>query len=544
MKYRANSTNLIINSYQFKDFLIIFVISLTLAFLYIRQAADWYGIFINFQPSLDMKAYLENAQGIINGNWPGTEPFFRAPLYSYILAFMILIGRNLFGIATIQALFYSSTVGIIYLIADRLFNRKTGWLAAFLTLFYGGAFYWIIILHSTVFEFFLASLTLFFTVKLSCLLRSEKNCNKKFILYFTATGFAFGLLCLIRTNFLVIIPFFAAGYFVEAYRNKNITKLLQGFIVIALICASLWTPVLLHNKNYSGLYLTTNAAPTWNYANTEGSDVYNAMVPYGKKLNIDSIAFWEHQLKKLIAYWSSFEYPQNVNFYLFKENLWILKLFFIPFGLIAALFIVGLALTYKNIYNLWSCWAFFFPYYISISLFFIIGRFRIPGIPPMIIIASAAIYIIFENINKRKMIKTLIYLICIILVFVITDPFKKAPIPSYSYRGIAVTAMYKGRYGRAVVNLEKIKKMNLNSAELLAAAFYLNGNIKKALLILKKIENTTGSNYSIEAAYVRNKGSVNLKDINITNHPILFYILTSERRRKKNADIKIYTNLY
>ncbi len=108
-----------------------------------------------------MYTYISHANGILNGEWPEADPFYRAPLFSYALALMGLVGKTQVGVTLIQAVFFSFSVGLVMLTAQIETGRLGGWIAGILLLLYGGAACWIVVLHSTIIELFLASLLLF-----------------------------------------------------------------------------------------------------------------------------------------------------------------------------------------------------------------------------------------------------------------------------------------------------------------------------------------------------------------------------------------------
>lgn len=471
------------NSAKIKDFLYIIFITFSITSVLTISINSWYGNNLNFLPGTDMLSYLDNANRVIKGSWPGNMPFYRAPLYSYILAIMILIGQSLLGIQMIQCFIFSITNGIFYLCSQFLFNRATGWISSLILLFYGAAVFWVLILHSAVFELFFASLTFY----LFLIYRKKLMSNESFIfLIFYALLFSlsFALLCLIRPNFLVSGVMLLFILFFEVLR-KNTKKYFITLVIIIFLILSVWMPIGIHNYKYSGSPITGNALVTFKGANTEGSGVYNAMTPVGKQLNIYSFNFWKHQFKKAIAYMQSPEYPQNVCYYLFQRHSFILMFLFLPFAFIVTLFFTGILLNYDLIKNIWPCYAYFFPYYLSISFFHIIGRFRIPGLTAMTIVSAITIFRLYVIFIEKKYLKFSTYIVSILIFFLLLNPFKSI-IKGYSYRGLGVAALMEGKYNEADTYLKR-NKSDLANLELLVCSYILQKDAHKAYKYMVKI---------------------------------------------------------
>lgn len=134
--------------------LILTPLSLFMALAYIMEISTWPGMTVNVAEGLDMARYVDNANKLLEGIWPGTALFYRAPLYSYILAFLFWLGFGHIGVSVVQGVLFAITVLITARMALLEFGRMAGWVAGFLLLLYGGAAYWVAILHSTTIELF------------------------------------------------------------------------------------------------------------------------------------------------------------------------------------------------------------------------------------------------------------------------------------------------------------------------------------------------------------------------------------------------------
>jgi len=105
-----------------KDAVILGLVSLILTFLLVSELSFWPVFRISLVPGTDMSAYILQANGILNSEWPDATPFFRAPLYSYCLALMGFIGKSLIGVTLLQAILFSVTVVLVMKTASMAFG--------------------------------------------------------------------------------------------------------------------------------------------------------------------------------------------------------------------------------------------------------------------------------------------------------------------------------------------------------------------------------------------------------------------------------------
>lgn len=487
---------------------------------YIISVYDWPGAslaghnsdsYIVFNALTDMKFYMENASGLLDGTWP-VKPFFRAPLYSYFLAGLLLICDSVLWIVIVQLFFASFTVWLTSKLGTMLFNKATGVIAAMLLTFYGGYVYFIAIPHTAVLEVFLATLSLY----LIYLLR------EKFIwrnaLFF---GIISTLLCLIRPNYLVICLPVAAVICFEFYlKHKDKDSMKRSLIYFSISVAVfilMFAPFVVWNNMHSDkpVFLTTNGMVTYRFGNSYDSLVYNYQEPKRELMPVYSWSFWRHQFKKAIACWKSVEYPQNVNYYLFMLYSKFLRWLPVNFGFIGALFFAGIIYFYKDIIKLWPLYFYVFVYLLTIIAFFIIGRFRLPAVPAMLIPGAAFIaYIIkitsqrmINKINTDEKVRIVCASVVFIGVFIFSEPWK---------------TVYTG-----------------NSWRMLSRQYFLNLNLKEYLYCQSKLFQFDIDHYYVKlnlltaSAFSGNIGQANklIEELKVSrsNDPI---VVQTERELK------------
>jgi 4-amino-4-deoxy-L-arabinose transferase-like glycosyltransferase len=84
-------------------------------------------------PVVDGVAYDAWAQAIAGGDWIGTEVFYQAPLYPYVLATIYAaVGRDLAAVRIVQAVLGAASCILLGAAGTRFFDRRVGLAAALL----------------------------------------------------------------------------------------------------------------------------------------------------------------------------------------------------------------------------------------------------------------------------------------------------------------------------------------------------------------------------------------------------------------------------
>jgi len=88
-------------------------------------------------PIMDERYHVELAEKINSEEGPDREPFFRAPLYQYFLAFIYdATGNSIYWSRFIQIVFGSLLPLLILLLGRELFTGKVPYVAAWIAVFY------------------------------------------------------------------------------------------------------------------------------------------------------------------------------------------------------------------------------------------------------------------------------------------------------------------------------------------------------------------------------------------------------------------------
>lgn len=205
----------------------------------------------------DEKEYDRLATGIMTSKTytsaAGAPTSHRPPLYPAILALIYAaFGHSYFAVKVIQALASSATVILIYLIADRIFNRTTAILASFFASFYMPFIVCARLLYTeTLFIFFLFLITyLILTIKGPGIGR------------FILLGLLCGALTLLKSTGFILIFIAATAFIVKvkdkrAQSNKIILSILALVLSFMLVIVP-WTirNYMVHKKI---VFISTNA---------------------------------------------------------------------------------------------------------------------------------------------------------------------------------------------------------------------------------------------------------------------------------------------
>lgn len=431
--------------------LLLFLFAFLLRFLFLNEIASHPLFDVNLASGTDMKGYIDWASRIAAGDWLGRKEgaFWQGPLFPYFLALLFtLFGKDLFLAALVQMLLGAFTCVLIYYLGKALFSERVGFLAALMASCYSLLIFFGAVLHSTTLEVFMAAAML---LHLTYSFQHPKPLN------WLLSGALMGLACLVRPNLLLFPPFLLLVLLPAGrhgwLRSKGETgfRLKQATGMLILGMALLIAPVTFRNSLFGGRFVLVSAAgpETFRIANSFDSVPLNFVYPKLPQMPILSWPFFRHQLRKAVFFWWGYEAPQNVNYYFFREFSQVLKLPLLPFWLVAPLGLLGLALSISRWRRFVHLYAFVVSYYLSIVIFFIIARFRLPLIPVLIIFAAFALSTIYEGLLQRK--KAAIgYAMAAVIMALTMRPYKATYIYPNDYGMLGYILANRGEYGRAI----------------------------------------------------------------------------------------------
>lgn len=424
--------------------LLLFLFAFLFRFLFLNEIASSPLFEANLARGTDMKGYIDWASRIAEGDWLGRKEgaFWQGPLFPYFLAVLFtLFGKDLFLAALVQMLLGALTCVLIYYLGKALFSERVGVLAALMASCYSLLIFFGAVLHSTTLEVFMATAML---LHLTYSFHHPRPTN------WLLSGTLIGLACLARPNLLLFPPFLLLAFWLCSKGEVGF-RLRQAAAMLILGMVLVIAPVTLRNSLFSGRFVLVSAAgpETFRIANSFDSVPLNFVYPKLPQMPILSWPFLRHQLRKAILFWWGYEAPQNVNYYFFKEFSQVLKLPLLPFWLVAPLGLLGLALSFSQWKRFVHLYAFVVSYYLSIVIFFIIARFRLPFLPALIVFAAFALSTIYEGLLQGR--KAVIGYASLAIILVLTmRPSTATYIYPNDYGMLGYILANRGEYGRAI----------------------------------------------------------------------------------------------
>ncbi len=404
----------------------------------------------NLLDGTDMKGFIRWASRIADGNWLGLGEgaFWQAPLFPYFLGTVFaLLGRDLFLAALLQMLLGAMTVVLIYSLGKRAFDAQVGLLAAFLAALYGPFIFFGAVLHSTTLEVFMTT---------AMLLHLTYTFHHPRTAHWLLSGILIGLACLARPNLLLFPAFLFPVFWIrsrEEGRRAWKAALLVGIGLLLTIA-----PVTLRNYLVGGdLVLISGSGPvTFRQGNSFDSKAVGMVYPQEPLMPIFSWPFWRHFLAKAVLFFWGYEAPQNVNYYLFREFSTVLKLPLFPFWIVVPLGLLGIVLAARGGRRNLHLLLFMASYHLSITLFYIISRFRLPILPPLIVFAAYALVEGHRRLREGEVRKVLVGGLSVLALALVMRPWKVELIRPNDYGMLGQVLAGRGQYREAIIAFRKV----------------------------------------------------------------------------------------
>ncbi len=523
--------------------LLIFLGALALRLLYLYQIQN--SPFLNY-PQIDALWHHLWAKSIASGNILGDEVFFRAPLYPYFLGLIYSIfGEGPIAPRIIQSILGSLSCVLIYLIALRLFNRRTALMAGIIAAIYSVLIYFDNELLIT--SLFVFLVLLFFYLSINTQISSSK---KRLYLI----GLVMGLAAIARPTVLITLPILVVYLFF--YRVKPI-RFKNKLIGVAILFAGILTAILpVTIRNYAVgndiVLISYQGGVNFWIGNNEQADGKTAGAPghfkaVGRyednvKYSAEKVAemdtgremkppelssYWYSRgfkfifenpgefmsltLKKLYFTWNAYEIESNRNLYTQREHSSLLRILLwhnvlgLPFGILAPLAIAGIVLAFRNWKRTYFLLiGFLFSYQLILLTFFVTARFRVPMLPFMIILAAMALDYAIHNRRKISKLITPVIVFAVSIVVCNTTLFGVKPAEeSRTIQSKASIFLRQGQVDSAIVYAQKAIDENPDDPagyNFLGTAYEMAGKHQEAVNTFEKavdlnLQNAYGYNH-------------------------------------------------
>lgn len=380
----------------------------------------------------DAKGYFDWAVKISEGDWYGTETFYQAPLYPYFLAVVIKIfGPSITLIRLVQMMLGVAGVALIGLAGRKLFSERVGLVSALMLAAYPPAIYYDGIIQKAA----LATFLLCVLITACASLQSEQRWWYAFL-----AGVSLGLLVLTRENALLWTPLIPL-WILLGIRDTNWRRwTLVGCYASGL--AVILLPVAARNASLGGAWSPTTfqAGPNFYIGNNlQANGIYVPLVPghgtpmyeradaerlaeqaVGHELSAREVSqFWmsraweeirqspsrwlQLMLAKTFMVFNRYEVPDVESMYVYRDYSWPLKLLgpLWHFGILCPLAVWGIVVTRDQWRRLWLYYLLILVMVAAVVLFFILGRYRQPLVPLLILFAAIGLCDLWRMIRDK-----------------------------------------------------------------------------------------------------------------------------------------------
>jgi Flp pilus assembly protein TadD/4-amino-4-deoxy-L-arabinose transferase-like glycosyltransferase len=376
--------------------------------------------------SMDSAVYVNWAQLINQEGWLGTEIFYRAPFYPYLLSIIFLLAPdNLLAVYIMQLGMGICSVVLIYSIGKGIYCERAGLLAAGFSLLYSPLTFFETKILPTITGIFLGLLSIYL------LTRAEQE--KKWY-YWMGGAATLGVAAICRPNYLLMIPLIILGILLVHRRQLRATPI--PILILILVPSAIIGSVTLRNYVVGKdlVLISANAGATFAQGNNPWARGSIAVIPgfsgevtnqryeetqiaervTGRKLKPSEVnAFWfkwgftfirQRPLEylKLLLYKgailvNNLELGSNYLLDVDKEVTPWLKLAFLPFGFIMAWAVIGFARIFMERPAALALLAAFLGSFLTAMIFYANSRYRMTLVPPTIIMAGGGLDYLCRN---------------------------------------------------------------------------------------------------------------------------------------------------
>jgi tetratricopeptide (TPR) repeat protein len=393
---------------------------------------------------IDPLMYDEWGMRIAGGQLLSERPFFLDPLYAYFLGGVYaLFGHSHTAVVAIQSLLGAAVAPLSFLAARRWLGPGAARTAGVIAAIYLPAIYFDGLLMKPGLT---TALTAFLLWRLSVALDERRTWR-----HWLASGVVLGLTCLTRGNLLLVVPLLvlwvwlrAAGDAQRTWRERlrDRRRRAEALGLAAGVGLVLLLP-LAHNLIVGGEFIVTtaNAGANFYIGNNPANDTGEYLeLPFiranpkweqldfgaearrrsgrspmtdreisrfwfGESLRWirqDPIAWLPLLWRKLRSFWGSWEIPDSVDYYLYREYAPVLRLPIPGFGLLAPLALTGalLALARRGWPRLLL--GLTAAYSATVILFFVFSRFRMLIAPALYAQAGFAATELVHRARRRQ----------------------------------------------------------------------------------------------------------------------------------------------
>ncbi len=445
----------------------------------------------------DAASYDAWARTIADGNWLGGEVFYQAPLYPYFLGVIYTLwGDDTFTIRLCQLLVGSLSCVLLAGAGWQLFSKRVGLLAGLILAAYAPAIFFDSLLQKSALDSFFFCLAL-----LLCGLLANQPRRDLAL----ALGAAMGGFVLTRENALVLLPAIVIWLVWSSGQWRNPRWQPAAFCLVGL--AAVLLPVATRNYLVGGeFHLTTSQfGPNFYIGNNPEADgSYRPLRPrrgsakherqdaqelaeaaIGRPLSPGEISqYWTRQslqfirtqpgpwarlmAKKFMYVWNAMELVDTEDQYTYEEWSTVLRLSgsLLHFGVLVPLAFFGAWCTWSRRRELWFLYALIALYAASVVLFYVVGRYRYPLAPLLILFAAAGIVgaAAFIRTARRSTAVAAVISVLLVALFCNVPVGTKAQMRSMTHYNVGVEFDAIGQLDMAINEYEIVLQLQPSHA--------------------------------------------------------------------------------
>ena len=505
---------------------------------------------------LDSDSYDQWARDIARGRLFRGAPFYQAPLYAYFLGALHAVTRgDLLLPRLANALFGAIQVALVMRLGSTLFDRKVGLLAGFLTAIYAPFLFE----EGKVMKTALGLVLSTGTLTLLAETRRRADPTRMFI----AAGVAGGAASLVRENFLlVMVAFVVAVAWRERrgpWKGRAAAALLLGWVVAIL-------PATIHNFAASQeiIPITSQAGQNFYTGNFEGNPHGGYLVPDFVRRNprFEESDFakeatrrlgWKLKPGEVSAYWlkeglcevqeeplrfvrgmgtklglllNNFEIPDDEDLRFFKRYAPILRLPLLTFAPVAIFGLVGLIVHAIRRTLPYEIAVFVGVYALSVALFFVFARYRLPLVAPLAVLAAERILALVRASRAQQWKVLGVHAAaCAVVALLVLRPIDEGTTFANSHLSVGIAMELHGKPQEALVEYEQGLALEPDHPKLLRRA---------ARLISSRDPAADQTLHLLQRAY----------DADPTNTEIAFRLATSHAvRGDREAAVRLFEDV-
>ncbi|MGQ0733419.1 MAG: tetratricopeptide repeat protein [Acidobacteriota bacterium] len=419
--------------------LTIFLLALSVRVVHLASMRDspYFSVLLG-----DSRGYDAWARQLASGDWLGSEVFYQAPLYPYVLgAVYALLGPDPFRARVVQAIVGACASVLLGAAAARVFSPRVGLIAGCTLALYAPAIFLDSLIQKSVLDVFFICLMLWLVG--GVLASGRTDASGQALGRWLGLGASLGALALTRENALALVAVVAGWALTRDWVVARHAAAFRGpwpFARTTLATAGLLLvlgPVAVRNAAVGGelvlttsqlgpnLYIGNHAEANGSYVALQegrGDPAYErqdatdlAERALGRPLSAGEVsAYWRGRAigfitaqpadwlrvmwRKVVLLASVTEMPDTEAQESHADSSATLKTLgqVGHFGVLLPLAIVGAIVTWPRRDRLWVLYALTAGYAASVLVFFVVARYRYPLVPFLILFASAGVVCLGE----------------------------------------------------------------------------------------------------------------------------------------------------